>query len=176
MAVRRGPDRVVLSRTSRMQNAKCKMPTPPSPHPSPHPSLHVSLHISLHISLHTLHLPLRTSSWHVPSADEFQLNLRLARRCIESGLTHARRGRRAVRVEQLENAALTRFIADTRDPLDIRRRRHGGRSIPIGGRAPLERRAAPPGNVASNADAHCLEPRSGLRLARLCPRALGAAV
>src|SRR5262245_26365999 len=59
------------------------------------------------------------SSSNLHTADKFQLNLCLAYRRVERRLTHARTGARPIRVEQIENAALTGVVTHLRDTFNL---------------------------------------------------------
>src|SRR4030095_3501439 len=78
------------------------------------------------------------SSRSLPSGQKLELDLRLADRQIERCLSHACGCADAIRVEQLEDAALASVVAHRREALEVRDAADRLRAIALGGGAPLE--------------------------------------
>src|SRR5437763_15924991 len=79
-----------------------------------------------------------SSSWSLPTAHEFELDLCLSDGGVERRLPDPRRRADAVRVEQFENPALSGLITDLCDALDLIRTRDRGRAITVSRRASPE--------------------------------------
>src|SRR5262245_7909529 len=158
---RRQPATPAGSKRSAMQDSKCKLQTRAA----------ASSWYALHLS-HSLHTSHFSRSWHFPSADELQFDFRFARRRVERRLTHTGRRRCAIRVEQLQNPPLSRFVADTCDAFHIRRRSDRRCAVALRRSPPLERGAPPGSDLTAKADPQRVEPCSSLRGARLGSRTL----
>src|SRR6185295_12438093 len=82
------------------------------------------------------------SSRSLPSGEKLELDLRLTNGEIERGLTQARGCADAKRIEQFENAALARVVADLRNTLNLGCTAHGLSAITLGSITPFDHHRA----------------------------------
>src|SRR5262245_60932159 len=110
------------------------------------------------------------SSSNLPAADELQLDLCLAHGGVEDRLTESCGRSSSICIEQLENAAFARVVADLSNPLDLIGAGDGRCAIPFGRLTSLAQCRTPTSNFAAEGGTKSHSTRLSEIAARVCDR------